>query len=101
MTGADQAPRPKPDPSHFLAAIEAAGGDPAYALMVGDSENDVRSAQAAGAPVVVVSFGYTETPAAELGGDALIHHFSELPAVARSLLRALPASRASAIDRAS
>ena len=101
VTGADQAPRPKPDPSHFLAAIKAAGGDPAYALMVGDSENDVRSAQAAGAPVVVVSFGYTETPAAELGGDALIHHFSELPAVARSLLRALPASRASAIDRAS
>ena len=101
VTGADRAPRPKPDPSHFLAAIAAAGGDPAYALMVGDSENDVRSAQAAGAPVVVVSFGYTATPAAELGGDALIHHFSDLPAVARTLLRALPASRASAIERAS
>ena len=98
ITGADKAPRPKPDPSHFLAAVAQAGGDPARALMVGDSDNDVRSAHAAGAPVVVVSFGYTDIPPNDLGGDALIDRFAELPAAARALLASpLPVSRASAI----
>jgi phosphoglycolate phosphatase len=36
--------------------------------------------------VVVVSFGYTDTPAADLGAEALIDHFDELPATARRLL---------------
>ena len=33
--------------------------------MVGDSANDVIPAKAAGMPVIAVSFGYTEVPAAE------------------------------------
>ena len=107
ITGADRAPKPKPDPSHYLAAMTEAGGDPAYSLMVGDSVNDVLSAQGAGAPVVVVSFGYTEVAPSELGGDALIDRFADLPAAARTLLghgrerRPLPPSVASVIDPAS
>ena len=100
VIGADLAPAPKPDPSHFLAAVSAVGGDPRRAVMVGDSYNDVASAQAAGAPVIVVSFGYTETPAAELGAERLIDSFAELVEAARGLLTdgaALPASQASAI----
>ena len=93
VTGADRAPKPKPDPSHFLAAIAEAGGDPTYALMVGDSANDVLSAQAAGAPVVVVSFGYTDTPPGDLGGEALIDRFDQLPAAAETILAELKASR--------
>jgi phosphoglycolate phosphatase len=89
IVGADMAPRAKPDPSHLILAIEAAGGRPDRALMVGDSISDVKAAQAAGVPVVVVSFGYTDTPAHELGGDVLIDHFTELPAIARRLLSAL------------
>jgi phosphoglycolate phosphatase len=84
--GADRAPAAKPDPRCFLAAIEAAGGDPSRALMVGDSDNDVMAAQGAGAPVVAVSFGYTETPARELGADAVIDHFDQLYDVAVRLL---------------
>jgi phosphoglycolate phosphatase len=86
IVGPDRAPAPKPDPRHLLAAIAAAGGDPTHALMVGDSISDVLAAKAADVPVAVVSFGYTETPAAELGGDVLIDHFTELPAIARRLL---------------
>ena len=100
VIGADLAPAPKPDPSHFLAAVAAVGGDPARAVMVGDSYNDVASAQAAGAPVIVVSFGYTETPASELGAERLIDSFDELVEAARALLTAgaaLPPSQASAI----
>jgi phosphoglycolate phosphatase len=54
--------------------------------MVGDSLSDVLAAKAAGVPVAVVSFGYTETPARDLGADVLIDHFTELPAIARRLL---------------
>ncbi len=86
VTGADRAPKPKPDPSHYLKAMEEAGGDGARSLMVGDSINDVLAAHGAGAPVVVVSFGYTDIAPAQLGGDALIDSFAELPAIARVLL---------------
>ena len=54
--------------------------------MVGDSTRRRRRRRAAGVPVVAVSFGYTDVPPAELGADALIDHFAELPAIARRLL---------------
>ena len=86
VVGPDMAPAPKPDPRHLLTAIAMAGGSVERALMVGDSISDVLAAKAADVPVAVVSFGYTETPAHELGGDVLIDHFTELPAIARRLL---------------
>lgn len=86
ITGGDTYARPKPDPLPLAATIAAAGGAPRRALMVGDSITDVRAARATGIPVITVSFGYTETPAAELGADALIHHFDELAGAATALL---------------
>ena len=86
VVGPDAASRRKPDPAHLLESIARAGGDPARALMVGDSINDVLPAQAAGVPVVAVSFGYTETPPADLGADAVIDHFGQLAGVAAELL---------------
>lgn len=78
VTGADSVPFKKPDGRHLIMAVEQAGGDPAYALMVGDSEADVAAARGAGLPVIVVPFGYTETPAAELGGDRLVTHYNAM-----------------------
>lgn len=78
IVGADLAPRPKPDASHLLRTIELAGGDPKRALMVGDSINDVLAARNAQAPVVLVSFGYTDTPPKDMDADALIDRFDEL-----------------------
>ncbi len=86
IIGADHAPAPKPDGRHLLAAIEAAGGTIDHALMVGDSATDVGAARNAKVPSVVVSFGYTEIAAAELGGDHLIDRFDELPDLALRLL---------------
>jgi phosphoglycolate phosphatase len=77
----------KPAPRHLTETIRLAGGDPARALMVGDSRTDVDTARAARVPVVGVSFGYTDIPMAELSPDALIHHFDELPAAALPLLK--------------
>jgi len=86
VIGADKAPAPKPDASHLFTTIAAVGGTPSRALMVGDSASDIGAARAANVPSVVVSFGYTEIAAAELGADHLIDHFAELPALAARLL---------------
>ena len=86
VTGADAAPAAKPDPRHLIAAVEAAGGRMERAIMVGDAATDAGAARAAGVPLVLVSFGYTEIPAAELAPDVLIDHFDELlPACVRLL----------------
>ncbi len=86
IIGADAAPAPKPDPRHVLHAIQVAGGTPDRAIMVGDSINDVASAQSAGVPAIVVPFGYTDIPAADLGAERLIHHYDQLVDAARDLL---------------
>jgi phosphoglycolate phosphatase len=93
VIGADAAPAPKPDPRHLLSAIAAAKGDPRRSVMVGDSFADVGAAKAAGVPVVVVSFGYTEIPPAELGGDRLIDRFDQLEAEVVALMARAPLER--------
>jgi phosphoglycolate phosphatase len=70
----------KPHPDILLNTIRRAGGDPDRAIMVGDSANDVDVARAARVPVIAVTFGYTEIPAAQLGADRVIDQFIALPA---------------------
>ncbi len=48
----------KPEPAMLERALEAFGTDPAQAVMIGDSTNDVRAAQAAGMRVCAVGYGY-------------------------------------------
>jgi phosphoglycolate phosphatase len=86
VVGADAAPAAKPDARHLLFAIGEAGGRTDRALMVGDSITDLTAARNAGVPVVITSFGYTEIPPADLGGDALMDHYDQLPALALRLV---------------
>jgi phosphoglycolate phosphatase len=76
----------KPDPELLRQTIRRAAGSPERALMVGDSETDIRTARAAGIPVVAVDFGYTETPVAEFRPDRVISSFDALPPVIHDLL---------------
>lgn len=78
----------KPDPRHLLETIRDAGGDAGRAVMVGDSEVDIQTAQAARIPVVAVDFGYSRTPVVDLGPDRVISHFDELYPAATALLPA-------------
>ncbi len=78
VLGADSRPYRKPDPRHLLDTIAALGGRRESAVLIGDSETDVKTARAANVPVVVVSFGYTEIPVHDLGADAVIDHFDAL-----------------------
>jgi phosphoglycolate phosphatase len=48
------------------------------AVMIGDSDTDIKTARAAGLPVIGVPFGYTDTPMEQLGPDALIAHYDDL-----------------------
>lgn len=90
VLGGDSLPFRKPDGRHVLAVVERLGGEPARALMVGDSETDVGGARNARIPVLAVDWGYTAVPAAELGADGLAQGPGELiPAIAR--LAGLPA----------
>lgn len=78
ICGRETFPYSKPDPRHLTLTIARAGGDPARAVMVGDSRADIAAARAAGVPVVAVTFGYTDAPVRELGPDRVIGHFDEL-----------------------
>lgn len=87
ISGGDTFPMRKPDPRHLTETIALAGGDPARALMVGDSINDILAARNAGIACLAVPFGYSDEPIASLGADALISHFDQLtPALASDLI---------------
>ncbi|HEX7873867.1 MAG TPA: phosphoglycolate phosphatase [Sphingobium sp.] len=76
IVGGDTTDRLKPDPKPLHAMIETAGGG--RTLFVGDSDNDIDAAKAAGVPSVAVSFGYVPGDPAALGADAVIAHYDEL-----------------------
>jgi phosphoglycolate phosphatase len=95
VCGPDAVSARKPDGAHIREAVQQAGGDPARAIMVGDGAPDVQAAKSAGAPCVVVTFGYTPIPAHELGGDVLIDHFDHLETAVDRLIAAQAELRAS------
>lgn len=68
--------RAKPAPDMIDTAILMCGGG--RFAMVGDSTYDVRAAKNANVPVVALSFGYNDVPAAELGADVVIDHYNQL-----------------------
>jgi len=81
--GADGVPK-KPDPAMLTAVLSRLGARPAESVMLGDSAADVGCARAAGCPVVLVSFGYTNGNVIALGADAVVDDYAEaLSALAR------------------
>lgn len=89
VLGGDSLPVRKPDPAHVLETLARIGGDPALAAFVGDSRPDVEAARAAGLPVVITSFGYSDVPPETLGADAMIDHFDALVPALRRVAPAL------------
>jgi phosphoglycolate phosphatase len=87
IAGRDTFSVAKPDPGHLTGTIRLAGGDPSRAVMIGDSDVDVRTAKAAFVPVVLVSFGYASDRAEAPPPEAVIDHFDQLHASLSVLLR--------------
>lgn len=96
IAGRDTFAVSKPDPGHLTGTIQLAGGDRSHAVMIGDSEVDLRTAKAAGVPVVLVSFGYATAPLHGLSPDAMIDHFDELAPHAATLLNGVARGRSHA-----
>lgn len=81
--GGDAFARKKPDPLPLLKTCEALGTSPAHTVMVGDSSNDAQAANAAGCPIILVTYGYNHG-----------HPITEVPALAHvDRLDAIPWSR--------
>ncbi len=76
----------KPHPDHLLGTIRLAGGDRHRAIMIGDSDTDIKTARAAGIPVIAVPFGYTDIPVQDLAPDRIVDHYDDLEAAIRALL---------------
>ncbi len=90
VVGGDAGPAKKPEPGLLLLACERLGLAVDQVVFVGDSENDVAAAKAAGMAVVVLRGGYTSIAADDLGADAVIDRLDGLGA-AVSTLRSAPA----------
>lgn len=90
VVGIDAVTAAKPHPAHLIEAVEAVGGDVRRTVMVGDADTDAGAARAAGTPLILVDFGYSEIPAAELAPDILLHHFGDLAAACAALLSERP-----------
>jgi len=73
----DEVTHRKPDGRHVLDTLKLLGGDPAKAVMVGDSENDILAAQDANVATICVSFGYCHMPFEDLKPTVLIDSFDK------------------------
>ncbi len=75
----------KPDPEVLRRTILRAGGEPARAIMIGNSITDVLTARAAALPVIAVDYGYSDVPVATLRPDRVIGSPADLPAAVAAL----------------
>ena len=83
---ADTLPVSKPNPAPFFEAVARAGGDPARALLIGDTQTDVSTARAAGVPIVLVAFGPAGRSILDLDHDHVLERYSDLDALALRVL---------------
>lgn len=68
----------KPDPRHLLETILKAGGHSTNAIMVGDSETDIVTAQKANIPVIAFPFGYSLEPVDRYKPTRIINSYDQL-----------------------
>ncbi|MGE0628851.1 MAG: HAD family hydrolase [Hyphomicrobiaceae bacterium] len=86
ICGRDTFPVCKPHPDHLTGAISRSGGSAVRAVMVGDSETDVRTARAAKIPIIGVTFGYSDVSMRDLQADAVIDHYAEFEGALAQIL---------------
>ena len=80
VVSGDSVAHKKPHPMPLLYACRHFAIEPAAALLIGDSVNDVKAAKAAGFRVVCVTYGYNHGEDIRASNpDALIDTLAELP----------------------
>lgn len=81
LIGADTLPVRKPDPAPLFEAIAQVGGDPGRSVLIGDTVTDRTTAERAGVPSVLVTFGPTGEAVAKFAPEALLAGYWELEMV--------------------
>ncbi len=79
IIGGDSLPYCKPDPRVLQALLASFAVTARDALMVGDSEVDAATAQAANVPMVLMRYGYRRGPIEQIPCLAALEHFAVLP----------------------
>jgi phosphoglycolate phosphatase len=82
ICGADYFAFRKPDPRHLTETIKLAGGDQSRAIMFGDSQTDFDTANAAGVPVVGLTFGYSPEPITSFKITNIFSHYRDIDVAA-------------------
>jgi phosphoglycolate phosphatase len=77
VAGGDTFPVHKPHPGHVMGVLDKLGVLAGHAVMIGDSTNDILSAQGAGVKSIAVAHGYG-ADVENLGADIVIGGFDEL-----------------------
>ena len=79
IVGGDCLPQRKPSPEPLFFACEQLSVSASECIMIGDSQNDVGAARAAGIPVACVSYGYNHgEPIEQAKPDIVIDSLIEL-----------------------
>jgi len=78
----------KPDPRHLTNVIEIMQGELKKSLMIGDSETDSNTADAAKIPFILLEDGYTEKKVNEIPHDHLIKDFVGIEKIISSYIDA-------------
>lgn len=86
LIGADTLTERKPHPLPYRRAVELAGGHPDHSVLIGDTETDVKTARAAGRPIVLVEFGPEGPGIARLRPNAMLPDYASLGTVVRELI---------------
>lgn len=86
LVGADTLPVRKPDPAPLVEVVHRVGGDMSRCCLIGDTITDHKTARAAGARSVLVTFGPAGQQVRDLGPDALLDRYEDLPALVQRLL---------------
>ncbi|MCL4158022.1 UNVERIFIED_CONTAM: hypothetical protein GTU68_063733 [Idotea baltica] len=87
LLGADTLPVRKPDPRHLFETIERIGGTPEQAVMIGDTDTDLKTARNAEIPCILTTFGYSNIPVARLKPDVIVDRFDQIPDALETCLR--------------
>jgi phosphoglycolate phosphatase len=85
VAGGDRFAVRKPDPGHLTQLIQELGGSVDRAAMIGDSEIDTATANAASVPALLMSYGYARIALPELDAAKVLDDFAEIPAALADL----------------
>ncbi|NOX74003.1 MAG: HAD-IA family hydrolase [Alphaproteobacteria bacterium] len=78
MLGVGSLPVRKPDPELLFATIRELGGAPERSVLIGDTITDRKTAENAGVPSILVTFGPKSRDVVAMKPDGLLDHYDDL-----------------------